>query len=90
MTKAELISAVAEKGYKKKDAEQMITDVFETISQALENGEKVSVSHFGVFDIRERAEKTVINPQTKKSVVVPSKKVPVFKAGKTLKERVIK
>lgn len=88
MTKAELVSALAEKGYKRKDAEKYITDVFETISEALGKGEKVSVSHFGVFDIRERAEKTVINPQTKKSVVVPAKKVPVFKAGKDLKERI--
>lgn len=90
MTKAELISAVAEKGYSKKEAEKIITDVFETIAETLDKGEKVSVSHFGVFDVRERAEKTVINPQTKKSVVVPAKKVPVFKAGKTLKERIAK
>lgn len=90
MTKAELISAVASKGYSKKDAEKIITDVFDTIAESLVKSEKVSVSHFGVFDVRERKEKTVVNPQTKKSVVVPAKKVPVFKAGKALKERIAK
>lgn len=90
MTKAELISAVAAKGYTKKDAEKAVSDVFQCISESLEKGEKVSVSNFGVFDVKDRASKTVINPQTKKSVVVPAKKVPVFKAGKALKELVTK
>ena len=90
MTKAELISAVAAKGYTKKDAEKAISDVFSCITETLEKGEKVSVSNFGVFDVRERAEKKVINPQSKKSVIVPAKKVPVFKAGKALKELIAK
>ena len=90
MTKAELISAVAAKGYTKKEAEKAIADVFGCITETLEKGEKVSVSNFGVFDVKDRAEKKVINPQTKETVFVPAKKVPVFKAGKALKELIAK
>lgn len=90
MTKTELISAVAAKGYTRKEAEKAIADVFSVLTETLSAGEKVSVSGFGIFEVRERAEKTVVNPQTKKTVVVPAKKVPVFKAGKALKETVAK
>lgn len=90
MTKAELISAVAKKGYSKKDAEKIIFDVFDVISDTLEKGEKVVVAHFGVFSVRQRAERTVYSPKNGKTVVSQAKKVPVFKAGKTLKARVDK
>ncbi len=90
MTKAELISAVAEKGYSKKEAEKIIFDVFDTISETLEKGEKVVVAHFGVFSVRQRAERTVYNPKKGANIVSKAKKTPIFKAGKTLKAKVDK
>ncbi|NLZ46609.1 MAG: HU family DNA-binding protein [Clostridiales bacterium] len=90
MTKAEMISALIEKGYSKKSAERALIDVFGVITETLEKGEKVSVSGFGIFEVRDRAEKTVVNPQTKKIVVVPARKVPAYKAAKALKEKIAK
>ena len=91
MTKSELISAVAEKNsLKKKDAEVIVSSVIETIADSLSKGEKVAISGFGTFEVRERAEKNAINPATKKPIVIPAKKVPAFKAGKALKDVVNK
>ena len=91
MTKNDLISAIAEKGgYSKKEAEQALAAVTETITEALVNGEKISLVGFGTFEVRERAEKTAINPRTKEQITVAAKKVPAFKAGKALKEAVDK
>jgi DNA-binding protein HU-beta len=91
MTKNDLISAIAEKGgYSKKEAEQALAAVTETITEALVKGEKVSIVGFGAFEVRDRAAKDSINPATKKPIHVPAKKVPAFKAGKALKEAVDK
>ena len=91
MTKAELISAVAEKGgYTKKDAEKALASVVGTITDILGKGEKVAISGFGTFEVRDRAAKESINPATKQPVHVPAKKVPAFKAAKALKEIVDK
>ena len=91
MTKSELISAVAEKNsLKKKDAEVIVSSVIETIADSLSKGEKVAISGFGTFEVRERTEKNAINPATKKPIVIPAKKVPAFKAGKALKDVVNK
>lgn len=91
MKKAELLTAVAEKGgYTKKDAEIALNAVISTITESLEKGEKVSISGFGTFEVRDRAAKESINPSTKEPVHVPAKKVPAFKAAKALKEIVDK
>ena len=85
MTKAELINLIAEKGdYSKKDAEKALTTVIDSVSETLSNGEKISLVGFGTFEVRERAEKTAINPRTKEQITVAAKKVPAFKAGKAL------
>ncbi|MGN1114617.1 MAG: HU family DNA-binding protein [Oscillospiraceae bacterium] len=91
MTKSELIAVVAEKNsLKKKDAESIVSSVFDAVAEKLSNGEKVSISGFGIFEVRERAEKKAINPATKQPIIVPAKKVPAFKAGSALKEAVNK
>ncbi len=87
MTKAELISAVAEKGeFTKKDAEKAIKAFTDVITEALSKGEKVQLVGFGTFEVRERAAKETINPRTKEKQLQPAHKVPAFKAGKGLKE----
>ena len=59
-----------------------------SITEALQNGEKVSLVGFGTFEVKERAERTCLNPQTKETINVPASKAPSFKAGKALKEAV--
>ena len=87
----EQINLIAEKGdYSKKDAEKALTTVIDSVSETLANGEKISLVGFGTFEVRERAEKTAINPRTKEQITVAAKKVPAFKAGKALKDAVNK
>lgn len=89
MTKAELISAVADKGeFTKKDAEKAIKAFTDAVTDALEKGDKVQLVGFGTFEVRERAARETINPRTKEKQLQPAHKVPVFKAGKNLKELV--
>ena len=91
MNKTELVAAVANKaGVSKKDAEKALAAVIDSITDALVNGDKVSLVGFGTFEVRHRAAKDAINPATKKPVHVDAKDVPAFKAGKALKDAVNK
>lgn len=91
MTKTELISAVAEKtGSTKKNAEVAVNTIFATITEELAKGEKVSIVGFGTFEVRDRKEKQVINPQTKEMMTAPASKAAAFKAGLALKSAVNK
>ncbi len=91
MNKAELISAVAEKtGLSKKDSEKAINATFDTITLSMEAGEKVQLVGFGAFDIKERASRIGRNPKTKEEIEIPASRVPVFKAGKALKDAISK
>ena len=91
MNKAELINAVAEKtGLSKKDSEKAINATFDTITLSMEAGEKVQLVGFGAFDIKERASRIGRNPKTKEEIEIPASRVPVFKAGKALKDAISK
>lgn len=91
MTKTELINSIAEKANcTKKDAASALDATLAAISESLIKGEKVALTGFGTFEVRERGEKTCINPRTKETMVCPPSKAPSFKAGKTLKEAVNK
>ena len=91
MNKAELVSAVAEKAdMSKKDAEKAVSAIFATIEQSLAQSEKVQLVGFGTFEVKDRAERTGRNPQTKETILIPAAKVPGFKAGKALKDAVQK
>jgi integration host factor subunit beta len=87
MTKADLVEEVAKAiDVPKKDAEQIVKTVFESVTSALHRGEKIELRGFGSFRLRERKSRIGRNPKTGETVNVPSKKVPYFKAGKELKE----
>ena len=89
MNKTELVAAVAEKaGLSKKDADAVTKAVFDAITDALKQGEKVQLLGFGTFDVRERAAKETRNPRTGEKIQVAACKVPAFKAGSALKETV--
>ena len=91
MTKTELINSIADKANcTKKDAAAALEATLAAIEEALVNGDKVSITGFGTFEVRERGEKTCINPRTKKTMVCPPSKAPAFKAGRALKEAVNK
>ena len=91
MNKAELIAAVAEKtGLSKKDSEKAVNAAFDTIAANLEVGEKVQLVGFGSFEVKSRAARIGRNPKTKEEIEIPATRVPVFKAGKVLKDAVSK
>ena len=89
MTKAELISVVAEKSnLTKKDSDKAVTAMIDAITEALVKGDKVSLVGFGTFEVKDRAARKGINPRTKEAMPIPASKLPAFKAGKALKEAV--
>ena len=91
MNKTELIAAVAAKtGITKKDAEGIVSAAFDTIAQELSKGEKVQISGFGSFEVKNREARVGRNPHTKEAIEIPAAKVPAFKAAKALKEKVEK
>ncbi|GAA0352994.1 HU family DNA-binding protein [Bacillus horti] len=87
MNKTELIAKVAERTeLTKKDSTKAVEAVFESISDALQSGDKVQIIGFGNFEIRERAARKGRNPQTGAEIDIAASKVPAFKAGKALKD----
>ena len=91
MNKTELIAAIAENaGVTKKDAERVLNATVDTITAALVKGDKVALSGFGIFEVRDREARTGRNPHTKETVEIPATRVPAFKAGKALKDAVKK
>ena len=88
MTKADLTSAVAETGMSKKEAAAAVDAVIDAIKGALAKGEKVSLIGFGSFSVKRRKARTGRNPQTGKAIKIKAKNVPVFSAGKGLKDAV--
>ena len=88
LTKKVLADNLAEKCGSKKAATELVNDVFASIVEALEKGESVDIAGFGKFEVKERSARTGINPSTKESITIPAKKVPAFKASKTLKDAV--
>lgn len=91
MNKNELIAATAEKaGLSKKDTEAAVSAVVNVITEALAEGEKVQLVGFGSFEVKTRAERIGRNPKTKEEIKIAASTVPVFKAGKALKDAVAK
>ena len=91
MNKTELIAVVAENaGVTKKDAERVINAAIDAVSKSLVEGDKVSISGFGIFETKQREARVGRNPRTKMSITIPAARVPGFKASKTLKDAVNK
>ncbi|HHV78571.1 MAG TPA: HU family DNA-binding protein [Firmicutes bacterium] len=91
MNKAELVDVVASKtGLSKKDSEKAVNATIEGIQEALAKGEKVSLIGFGTFEVRERAARKGRNPKTGEEIRIEATRVPMFRAGKLLKDNVVK
>ncbi len=86
MTKNDLIEKVAKKSsLTKRAAADSVNSTFNIIRDSLSRGEKVVITGFGTFLVRSRAARRGRNPQTGETIQIPSKKLPGFTAGKTIK-----
>ena len=90
MTKSELIERLSAAGSSlpHHKAESVINVIFDSMAQALQDGERVDIRGFGSFTIRERDARIARNPKTGDSVKISAKKTPFFKTGKDLRDRV--
>ena len=89
MTKSQLIARLAEQNptLYHRDIEKLVNTVFDTITTALVEGNRVELRGFGAFSIRERKARLGRNPRTGEAVNVDAKRMPFFKMGKGMKER---
>ena len=90
MTKSELIEAVAAKvtNFSRKDVEIIVETLFESMAKSLSDGDKVEIRGFGSFKIKERDGRQGRNPKSGENIFIDAKKVPFFKAGKEIRERI--
>ena len=91
MTKIDIIQDVYEKlepRISKKDSARIVESVFDIIKDSLAKGEKIKISGFGNFVVKEKKSRRGRNPQTGKAIKIPAKKVVKFKAGKVLAGKV--
>lgn len=91
MNKSELIKRMAEDNrLSQKENEKSLNSFIKIIEESLKNGERVQIMGFGTYETRERSERKGKNPRTKEEITIPASRVPVFRAGKILKEKVKK
>jgi len=89
VNKMEVVDAVASRaGLSKADADRAVNALIDAVGDALARGEKVTVTGFGTFEVRQRAARMGRNPQTGAPLHIPASKSPAFKAGKGLKDAV--
>ena len=87
MNKATLIARMAEKSdLSKKQAEAALTAFIATVTETLKEGDKVQLTGFGTFEVKERAARIGRKPATGETIEISAKKSPVFKAGKGFKD----
>lgn len=89
MTKSELIALLVEENPHlfQRDLERIVNTVFEEISVALSRGDRVELRGFGAFSVKDRPARVGRNPRTGETVQVDAKRIPYFKTGKELRER---
>jgi DNA-binding protein HU-beta len=89
MQKTEFIKAVAERSaVSQRDTSMVINATIELIGELLAKGEKVTLTGFGTFEVRERQAREGVNPQTREKIHIPATRTPGFSASSTLKEMV--
>jgi len=89
MNKAELVNEVSGKtGLTKKETQNVVDTLINTVGDTLSKGEKITLVGFGTFQVMERKARRGVNPQTRKSIQIPTKKVPKFRPGRSLREAV--
>jgi DNA-binding protein HU-beta len=87
--KQELAKLLSEKTKKSQKDSAIFIDAFiEIVSDTLSENKEINLTGFGKFYVSNRAQREGINPQTKEKIQIPATKVPLFKAGKGLKEKI--
>lgn len=89
MTKSELIAYLAEENphLYQRDVERIVTTIFDEIASALSRGDRVELRGFGAFSVKQRDARIGRNPRTGEAVNVAAKRVPYFKTGKQLRDK---
>ena len=88
MTKAEIVEAIYEKiGFSKKESAEIVELVFDTIKETLEKGERIKISGFGNFLVRQKRPRIGRNPQTGQEIEISARKVLTFKPSQILKRK---
>lgn len=87
MTKADIVDKVCDKvgGFSKKEAADLVDLVFDTMKAVLESGEKIKISGFGNFVVREKQPRPGRNPQTGEEITIDARRVLTFKPSNVLK-----
>ncbi|MDZ8028031.1 MAG: HU family DNA-binding protein [Nostoc sp. SerVER01] len=89
MNKGELVDAVAAKAnVTKKQADEVINAFLSVVTEAVANGDKVTLVGFGSFERRDRSQREGRNPKTNEPMTIPATKVPAFSAGKQFRQKV--
>jgi DNA-binding protein HU-beta len=89
MQKTDFVKSVAERaGVSQKEAKQVVDSALDIITETLKQGEKVTLTGFGTFEVRQRQEREGVNPQTRQKIKIAATKTPGFSASSTLKEAV--
>jgi len=89
MNKAELVEQVANQtGLTKNVSREAVNAMISAITDSLVREEKVTLVGFGTFQVIQRKARKGVNPQTRETIQIPAKKVPKFKPGKDLKDKV--
>ncbi len=89
VSKADLVERVAEEtGVGKKDVKAVMDSMINQVTANLKEGNKVQLTGFGSFEVRDRQARTGVKPGTKERVQIPASKSPAFKPGKSLKDQV--
>ena len=87
MTKADIVEIIHQKvGFGRKESTEIVEQVFEIIQETLENGEKVKISGFGNFVVRQKRPRRGRNPKSGDEIVISARKVVTFKPGLVLRK----
>jgi integration host factor subunit alpha len=87
MTKADLVESIYEKiGFSKKESSDIVEMIFDTIKGTLEKGEKIKISGFGNFVVRDKRPRMGRNPQTGQEIMISARRVLTFRPSQVLKQ----
>ena len=91
MTKADLVEKIQTKcGYSKKDSSDMLETVFAIMKSTLESGEKLKISGFGNFEVKQKADRRGRNPQTGEAITIEARRILTFKPSTLLRQAINK
>jgi len=89
VSKADLVKELTEStGVSSKDVKAVVEGMLTSVGTHLKQGDKVQLTGFGTFEVRERSARTGVRPGTSEKIEIPASKAPAFKAGKGLKDQI--